>query len=101
MLTLVPFCHSDTYEEADLHLQDYFMSLDLEAMESEFLANANKPAIKRHRKPKDVFYPSSVSQKRITPRRAEPEDKYPSEEDISEVDIPNVPDSLITGFSFL
>jgi hypothetical protein len=73
------------------------MSSDLE---SESLANSNKPAIKRPRKPKDVFDPSPVSQKRITPRRAEPEEENPSEEDIS-VDIPNIPDGLITGISFL
>ncbi len=41
LLTLVPFCHSDTYEEPDLHLQDHFMSSDLEAMESESLAKSN------------------------------------------------------------
>ena len=55
LLTLIPFCHSDTYEEADLHLQDHFMSSDLEDMESESLAKSNRPAIERPRNPKDVF----------------------------------------------
>lgn len=57
----------------------HFMSSDLETMESESLAKSNRPAIKRPRKPMVVFYPSLVSQKRINPRRAEPEDENPSE----------------------